>query len=114
MTRSPEQTWQEYLQIWNGERPIARLPDLLAPDYIGYAGAAERDTEALALRIAAYRLDHPGARFEVLEVLPAGDRLVTRLRATGLTGTNAAAYGINISQYADGLLFREWAVWEAS
>ena len=112
MTRSAEQTWQEYLEIWNGERPITGLHELLAPDYIGYAGAAERDSKGLALRIAAYRLDHPGARFEALEVLPAGDRLVTRLRATGLTGTDAPAYGINISQYADGRLFREWAVWE--
>lgn len=113
MTRTAGQTWQAYLEIWSGLRPVAELSEVLADTYVGYVGALSQDAAQLASRIEVYRLAHPGAAFEVLEQIPAGDRLVTRLRVSGLTGSDTAVYGMNIGRHADGRLTQEWAVWES-
>lgn len=113
MTRTAEQTWQTYLEIWSGLRPVSELPEVLADDYAGQVGALPQDATQLASRIEVYRLAHPGAAFEVLEQIAAGDRLVTRMRVTGLTGSDVPVYGINIGRHADGRLAQEWAVWES-
>lgn len=113
MTRTAEQTWQHYLEIWGGSRPVSELSEVLGDEYVGQVGALPQDAAQLASRIEVYRLAHPAAAFEVLEQIPAGDRLVTRLRVTGLTGSDVPVYGINIGRHADGRLVQEWAVWES-
>lgn len=113
MTRSAEQTWQTYLEIWGGVRPVGELSDVLGDAYVGYVGALSQDASQLASRIEVYRLAHPAAAFEVLEQIPAGDRLVTRLQVSGLTGSDVPVYGMNIGHHVDGRLVQEWAVWES-
>lgn len=113
MTRSPEQTWQTYLEIWGGLRPVSELAEVLADEYVGHVGALTQDAAQLGSRIEVYRLAHPAAAFEVLEQIPAGERLVTRLRVSGLTGSDVPVYGMNIGHHVDGRLVQEWAVWES-
>lgn len=113
MTRNAEQTWQTYLEIWGGTRPVSGLTEVLTDDYRGQVGALSQDAAQLASRIEVYRLAHPEAAFEVLEQISAGERLVTRLRVTGLTGSDVPVYGMNVGRYVSGRLAQEWAVWES-
>lgn len=113
MTRSAEQTWQTYLEIWGGVRPVSELSDVLADAYLGHVGALTQDAAQLSSRIEVYRLAHPNATFEVLEQFAAGDRLVTRLQVSGLSGSDVAVYGMNIGHHVGGRLAQEWAVWES-
>jgi hypothetical protein len=112
VTRTPEQTWADYLAVWNGSRPISDLEELIADEYGGQVGSLAQDKAALMSRIEVYRLAHPGAHFELLEQFAAGDRLVTRLLVRGLSGQDVPMHGINIGLHRDGRLLQEWAVWE--
>ncbi|MDX6273187.1 MAG: SnoaL-like polyketide cyclase [Frankiales bacterium] len=112
MTRTPTETWAAYLEVWNGFRPLTELDALLADEYAGQVGSLLQDKAALRSRIDVYRTAHPTARFEVLDQFAAGDRLVTRLQVTGLSGQEHPLLGINVGLHRESRLAQEWAVWE--
>lgn len=107
---------QLLLDIWNGG-PADVLPTLISDDYRGHMlhlPSGERDAAQYGDRIRDYRASNPNARFERVEWFDAGDRVLTRLRATrhevelGLQFAN----GINISRIdVDGRIAEEWAIW---
>ncbi len=58
---------------------------------------------------------YSGIHFTVLDQIIAGDRVASRLQATGVeraTGKPVRLYGMNISLIRAGKIVAEWPVWE--
>ena len=107
-----DELFRAYIEIWS-DGTVARLHDLLAPDYAGHIRgnvSDERDAGALVDAIADFRRRFPGVRFTVTEQIAAGDRVATRLSA--VRGHEELAVGMNFSRWQGGRLAEEWALWE--
>jgi len=100
--------------------------DLLADDFVeheetpGLPPTKAGAMEFFRMYIAAF----PDLRFEPQDVLPSGDKVVARFRATGTntgdfmgmpaTGKSASVQGIDIVRFADdGLAHEHWGVFDA-
>ena len=109
---------QLLLDVWNGA-PSDLLPSILSLHYRGHMlhlPVGERDTAAYPAWIGDYRHNNPNARFETVERFVAGDRVVSRLRATRQSPELGFEFanGINISRIdPDGRIAEEWAIWTA-
>src|SRR4051812_30931778 len=94
--------FERLLAVWNGASTEA-LRSIISETYRGHmlhVAAGERDGASYAGVILDYRDRNPSAHFELVERLVAGDRVVSRLRATRNEPTLGpeTANGINISR----------------
>ena len=77
-----------------GDESVFR--DVFAPGFVHYSKVLHDvppGGEGERLSMLAFRRAMPDARFEVLDLLAEGDRVVARLR---VTGTPAASFGPNV------------------
>lgn len=109
---------QRLLDVWNGAA-VDALPSIVSESYRGHMlhlAEGERDGASYPALIRDYRDRNPTAHFELVERLVAGDRVVSRIRATRHEPNSGPemANGINICRVdPDGRIAEEWAIWSA-
>ena len=90
---------------------LSALDQLIAPNYIGHASAGDRDLEGFRQSIKYFHnlFVYGKDSFEVNDQFVEGEKVATRMRATGEPVT---LIGINIARIVDGKLVEEWNTWE--
>jgi|SRR3954471_16252320 predicted ester cyclase len=109
-------TVRAYISIWQSGR-IDRLGTVIAAGYSGHAAAGDRDLAGLKERITAFRSAYPDMRFTIEDQVIQGDRVATRMTATGTsakTGRAVRLVGLNISRFSGNRIVEEWPVWEVA
>jgi hypothetical protein len=114
-TNEATEIFDRLLSIWSGDLPPEDVRSVVTDDYVGHVlhlgATADRTADEYASRIAEYRRDNPGARFEVIQQGRCEDRLWTRLVAVRSDGR--VSHGMNESRIRGGKLAEEWALWTA-
>jgi steroid delta-isomerase-like uncharacterized protein len=111
-------------EAW-GRGNLDVVDELMADDYIGHDPVlGDTDREGLKERIGSYRSSFPDLAYEVEDVFEAGDKVVTRWRATGTFEREfmgmeptfergVPVSGISIDRFEDGLMVESWGEWNA-
>jgi steroid delta-isomerase-like uncharacterized protein len=101
------------------------IDELVAEDYLGHDPVlGDSDREALKKRIRSYRTSFPDLTFEIDEIFEAGDKVVTRWRATGTferefmgmeptREQGPPVTGISIDRFEEGYVVESWGEWNA-
>ena len=107
---------RRYIEVWqNGS--LEALSELIADGYAGHPASGDRDIDGLKIRIAQFRAAYPDMRFTIEDQLSEGNRVATRMTATGTssaTGKPVRLSGLNISRFMGHRIVEEWPVWEAA
>ena len=107
---------RRYIEVWqNGS--LEELSELIADGYVGHPASGDRDIDGLRRRIAQFRAAYPDMRFTIEDQLSVGNRVATRMTATGIataTGKPVRLIGINISRFMGNRIVEEWPVWEVA
>jgi len=106
--------FRRYVGIWqSGE--VARLPEVIAPGYVGHAAQGDRDADGLRERILTFKSLYPDVTFRFGDQLVEGDRVASRMTAhatRAADGQPVVLHGLNISRVAEGRIAEEWMAWE--
>ncbi len=118
------QVAREAINAWNAHDPD-RLIKLLAEDYVSESDtlpAPVRGRESARGVFQMYLRAFPDLHFEMEQLLPSGNYVVTRWHATGTHGgelmgvpaTNrrAETHGCSVVEYRDGQMVRELVYWD--
>ena len=111
---NPADVFRSIIRMWE-TGDLSQFDRLVSADYVGHVAAGERDREGLRERILAFRQSYPAMHFDVQEQLASGDRVASRMVATGTDaeGRSVALMGLNMSRIKDGKIEEEWNTWEA-
>ena len=105
-------------EIWNkGNFAVAN--DLVAPDYLDHDSSnARTGPEGVREEVSMYRNAFPDLRFAIEDLIAEGDKVVTRLTASGTherdlagipaTGRRVTISGIVITRYQNGKAAEAW------
>jgi hypothetical protein len=110
----PAAVCRRCIRMWE-EGDLAPFDELIARDYAGHVASGTRDRDGLRERIREFHALFPDVDIAVEDQFVQGERVVTRMRASGTnsrTGARAELIGINISRVVNGKLLEEWATWE--
>jgi len=110
---SPEAVFRAAVRM--GETlDLARFEELISDQYVGHVAIGDRDREGLRQRILEFRDQFPAMRFDVKDQFACGDRVSTRMVASGrnVNGATVTLMGLNIARVGDGQLLEEWNTWE--
>jgi ketosteroid isomerase-like protein len=115
---SPQSTnmrvFRDAVAIWESG-DVAKLTQVVAPNYVGHVSGGDRDIAGLRARIAAFREQYMEAKFTIADQIASGDKVATRMTATAISRQNGKPvrlYGLNISRFSGGRIVEEWPVWE--
>jgi predicted ester cyclase len=106
--------FREAVQMWQGGRADL-IGDLVANGYVGHVSSGDRDVRGLRERVSEFHALYPDLKFTIEDQLADGDRIVTRMTATGTskaTGKVVHLIGLNISRFVGNSIAEEWPVWE--
>jgi len=92
-------------------RDLGRVAEVYHADFVDHVNSLEyHGTEGAQKSVALYLELFPDLRFEVLEQVSEGDRVVSRWTLTGThRGRSVELWGIVISRFADGKIIEDWA-----
>lgn len=96
---------------------LEALDEVMAPDYIGYVAAGDRDIEGSRQSILHFHslFVYERDSFVVEDQFVGGDKVATRMTArvkVRETGEPVTLIGINLAQIVDGKIVEEWNTWE--
>ena len=102
------------VQVWQQGRADL-IGDVVTKEYVGHASSGERDIHGLRKRVSEFHALYPDLKFTIEDQFADGDRIVTRMTATGTsksTGKVVHLIGLNISRFVGNRIAEEWPVWE--
>ena len=106
--------FRDAVQIWQkGSADL--IGDVVANGYVGHTSSGDRDIQGLRQRVSEFHSLYPDLKFTIEDQLADGDRIATRMTATGTskaTGNVVHLIGLNISRFVGNRIAEEWPVWE--
>jgi len=117
-TRNKMNERRFFEEIWSNGN-FAVMNDLVAPDYIDHdSNNSSAGPEGLRQEVSLYRNAFPDLVFVIEDVIAEGDKVVTRLTATGTqkrdlpgipaTGKRVTISGMYITRYDEGRAAEAW------
>lgn len=110
---APAEVFRAFARMWE-TGDLGMFDQLIAVQYVGHVAAGDRNRDGLRERIQVFRKTYPVMRIEVEDQLLSGDRVASRMLATGkdAQGKPVALMGLNIARIHDGKIEEEWNTWE--
>lgn len=117
-TRNKANERRFFEEIWS-KGNFAVIDDLVAPDYIDHdSNTSSAGPEGLRQEVSLYRNAFPDLVFAIEDVIAEGDKVVTRLTASGTherdlpgipaTGKRVTMAGMYITRYEAGMAAEAW------
>lgn len=119
-TRNKNASRRLFEEVWN-KGNVALIKDLVAPDHVSHDPNNPNQApgpEGVRQLVSLYRGAFPDLHFKLEDVIAEGDRVVTRVSATGTherdlpgipaTGRRAEISGFVIARYEDGKVVEDW------
>jgi steroid delta-isomerase-like uncharacterized protein len=116
-TANKVQSRRYFEEVWN-KGDFAVADEILARDYVDHNSSYPPGREGVRAELSIYRRAFPDLRFSVEDIIAEGDKVATRVSATGThqgdlpgipaTGKRVAVSGIVIFRYENGKAAEAW------
>jgi predicted ester cyclase len=113
-TDTRKAAFRRAVQVWQLGRADL-IGAVVTKEYVGHTSSGDRDIQGLRQRVAEFHTLYPDMKFTIEDQLADGDRIATRMTATGTSTASRKVVhllGMNISRFVGNRIAEEWPVWE--
>ena len=110
-------------EIWS-KGNLDAVEELCSPDHVSHDPLVGdiKGIDSLKAEVKAYRVGFPDLRFQIIDIVVAGEKVATRWTATGThrgtflgqlpTGRAQTVDGVTFARVHNGKLVEQWPMWD--